>query len=143
MIPYTVTVEADDNPAGNKMVIRLETTATGARVLEVAIVAGSGGTVSSLSFPHVSLDILISAFTAPDGRLPDAPEATAAPGGTKAAKRGSGDRSYRRMPDPTELVTAYRQASSVTELASRYGVPRHTMNGWLSRLRQKGLLVGR
>jgi len=52
-------------------------------------------------------------------------------------------RQYRRMPDPAELVVAYNEATSVTELAGRYEVPRHTMNGWLARLRRDGLIVAR
>ncbi|MCA2218762.1 hypothetical protein [Jidongwangia harbinensis] len=142
MARFTVTVEADDDPAGSKMTIRLEASSAGARVLEVAIVAGEGGSVSSEAFPPVSLERLVSAFTAPSGTF------HAANGGPPVRPKArpanaKSERSYRRMPDPAELLSAYQNADSVTGLARRYGVPRHTMNGWLSRLRRMGLLASR
>jgi hypothetical protein len=59
----------------------------------------------------------------------------------KAAAPADTGRQYRRMPDASELVGAYHEATSVTELAAQYEVPRHTMNGWLARLRRQGLIV--
>jgi hypothetical protein len=47
-------------------------------------------------------------------------------------------RAYRRMPD--DVVEVYRQAGGATALARHYGVPRHTAQGWLRRLRQQGAL---
>jgi len=58
-------------------------------------------------------------------------------GRTAAAGKGTG-RAYRRLPD--DLASVYRQTSSATALADLYGVPRHTVNGWLRRLRDQGLV---
>ncbi len=57
-----------------------------------------------------------------------------------AAQASSGRRAYRRMPDPSEVLDAYRQVGGTTALARHYGVPRHTATGWLRRLRSMGQL---
>jgi hypothetical protein len=58
----------------------------------------------------------------------------------KAAKAGEGDiRAYRRMPD--DVVNTYAQLHSITALAAHYGVPRHTAQGWMNRLRKQGLAL--
>lgn len=59
--------------------------------------------------------------------------------GRKAAKAAGSERAvraYRRMPD--DVVEVYRQAGGATAMANHYGVPRHTAQGWLRRLRQQG-----
>jgi hypothetical protein len=45
-------------------------------------------------------------------------------------------RAYRRMPD--DIIEVFHQAGGATALARHYGVPRHTAQGWLRRLRQQG-----
>ena len=47
-------------------------------------------------------------------------------------------RAYRRMPPNDEVVAAYYQVGTINELADFFGVPRHTANGWLRRLRSEG-----
>jgi len=59
--------------------------------------------------------------------------------GDAAATKAS--RAYRRMPDQRELVAVVRKASSVNAIAEHFEVPRHTVNGWLRRLRALGLLA--
>lgn len=59
--------------------------------------------------------------------------------GRKAAKAAGSERAvraYRRMPD--DVVEVYRQSGGATAMANHYGVPRHTAQGWLRRLRQQG-----
>jgi hypothetical protein len=56
---------------------------------------------------------------------------------------GEGTRPYRRMPEPTEVLTAYEQVGSITGLAEHFGVPRHTVTSWARRLRQQGYPIGR
>jgi hypothetical protein len=60
----------------------------------------------------------------------------------EAAAVGSGShdgrRAYRRMPD--DVVEVYQASGGATALARHYGVPRHTAQGWLRRLRQQGSL---
>jgi len=52
----------------------------------------------------------------------------------------TGRRAYRRMPEASEVLDAYRQVGGTTALARHFGVPRHTATGWLRRLRSMGLL---
>ena len=47
-----------------------------------------------------------------------------------------GARAYRRMPE--DILEVFGQAGGATALANHYGVPRHTAQGWLRRLRQQG-----
>lgn len=58
----------------------------------------------------------------------------------KAAKATNGDiRAYRRMPD--DVLNTYAELHSITALATHYGVPRHTAQGWMNRLRKQGLAL--
>jgi hypothetical protein len=59
---------------------------------------------------------------------------------TTAAAQSNGRRAYRRMPESSEVLDAYRQVGGTTALARHFGVPRHTATGWLRRLRGQGLL---
>lgn len=45
-------------------------------------------------------------------------------------------RAYRRMPQPDELQKTYERIGTVTGVARHYGVPRHTAQGWMTRLRK-------
>ncbi|MGC9670790.1 hypothetical protein ACNTMW_30110 [Planosporangium sp. 12N6] len=74
--------------------------------------------------------------TAPAKKAPAHPRQTKA----DSAQTANGRRAYRRMPDSTELLAAYREVGGTTALARHYGVPRHTATGWLRRLRMQGLL---
>ena len=56
---------------------------------------------------------------------------------TTGRAQGAG-RAYRRTPD--DIVEVFNQAPSASTLARHYGVPRHTVQGWLRRLRSEGLL---
>ncbi|WP_131817321.1 hypothetical protein [Nocardia salmonicida] len=49
-------------------------------------------------------------------------------------------RPYRRMPDVDELRSLYEDLGTVTALAKHYGVPRHTAQGWMGRLRKQAQL---
>jgi hypothetical protein len=226
MTGYTLTIVPDDSDNAVKTTVRVDTSSGIARVIELVVSAGEGGTLSPRELPAVNFEALISALSPPpsastaavsggpqqvvtgelpargaqngsapgavgtggDAVLPGIPTqpsgepseedagsaATTAKTRKAAAARAKGGgagrsgrsgrsgrgrsakpsagaasngrtaageaRAYRRMPDQSELIDAYRQASSVTGLAEQYGVPRHTMNGWLGRLRQQGLL---
>jgi hypothetical protein len=51
----------------------------------------------------------------------------------KAAAQTAGGRAYRRMPEDFRAV--YDQTSSPAALAEHYGVPRHTAQGWIRRVK--------
>jgi hypothetical protein len=55
----------------------------------------------------------------------------------------AGERPYRRMPDPDTIMKAYRKVGTVSGLADRFEVPRHTVNHWARRLRSQGYDIGR
>lgn len=48
-----------------------------------------------------------------------------------STERASTERAYRRMPD--DFAVVYEHNSSPTVMADHYGVPRHTVNGWIRR----------
>jgi len=54
-----------------------------------------------------------------------------------------GERPYRRMPDPEAIMKVYRKVGTVSGLADRFEVPRHTVNHWARRLRSQGYAIGR
>jgi hypothetical protein len=70
----------------------------------------------------------------PSGRAATSRVAQKAAGGGAATP----SRAYRRMPD--DLATVYRRAGSTSTVAEHYQVPRHTVNGWLRRLREQGAI---
>jgi hypothetical protein len=52
------------------------------------------------------------------------------------------ERVYRRMPEVDVLRDVYRQARTITGVAEHFGVPRHTAQGWITRLRRRGVDIG-
>jgi hypothetical protein len=56
----------------------------------------------------------------------------------KTARGGGGARAYRRMPE--DLATVFTRVGGASAAAEHYGVPRHTVQGWLRRLRAQGVL---
>ena len=54
---------------------------------------------------------------------------------TKPSKKATapGGRMYRRMPE--DLSAVYQQANTAAAVADHYGVPRHTAQGWIRRLK--------
>lgn len=89
---------------------------------------------------QVDLDILLQAFAGRQlegtthSRVPSPAAATPSVSGRKR------DRAYRRMPDPAEVKAAYLASRTITGVAEHYGVPTHTAQGWISRLRRKGVI---
>lgn len=49
-------------------------------------------------------------------------------------------RAYRRMPAQDDVLAAWNDTHSATQVANHFGVPRHTATGWLRRLRQMGVI---
>lgn len=94
----------------------------------------------------IDLERLASAFaTTYDGVSPM--PSTAGAGPHHAADQVSEDdagrgrtRAYRRIPDADELKNVYLETRSITGVADRFGVPVHTAQGWISRMRRKGVI---
>jgi hypothetical protein len=55
---------------------------------------------------------------------------------TGSAAESRSGRAYRRMPAAEELRATYEQIGTVTGVAKHYGVPRHTAQGWMARIRK-------
>jgi hypothetical protein len=45
-------------------------------------------------------------------------------------------RAYRKAPDPAELEAAYLESGTINGVAEHFGVPVHTAQGWISRMRR-------
>jgi hypothetical protein len=80
------------------------------------------------------------ARTAPAKKAPSRSRQTKGERTAAPAQSTSGRRAYRRMPEPGDVLAAYREVGGTTALARHYGVPRHTATGWLRRLRNQGML---
>lgn len=121
------------------------------RVTELIIRAGGEGSLDSANLPIVDLllralstDVLppsgtVAAATVAPGRRA-ASAATRAPSGRPSRSRRArqSGRAYRRMPEPTDVLSAYQETGTITGLAEYFDVPLHTVKGWTRRLRQMG-----
>lgn len=165
MSSYTITITPDDTTNASAT-LRVNLGAAGARITELTVRAGDGEGFAPEELPGFELSRLIGAI-APSRIIDSAAlPATGAPaavlharagedgsgraGRTRtpakktarkaAAKKGAASqreaRAYRRMPD--DIVEVFHEAGGATALANHYGVPRHTAQGWLRRLRQQG-----
>jgi hypothetical protein len=63
--------------------------------------------------------------------------------GVESPQKSNGERAYRRMPDPDEIMNAYTEVGTVSGLAEYFGVPKYTVNHWARRLRGQGFEIGR
>lgn len=145
MVMYTVTIEPTEGfcPGGAKAVLHVELGSAGADIVEMAFTATvSGGFMnddeSAIAWREVfgalgaSVQPRQSGQSTPIRNSPDV-----------LVHADDGDvqvrsRAYRRMPDADELRAAFDRIGTVTGLAKHYGVPRHTAQGWMARLRRSG-----
>ncbi|HEX6686458.1 MAG TPA: hypothetical protein VF062_27045 [Candidatus Limnocylindrales bacterium] len=54
-----------------------------------------------------------------------------------------GQRPYRRMPDPGDIMSAYTRIGTISGLADHFDVPQYTATHWARRLREQGYDIGR
>lgn len=165
MSTYNITITPQDDPRIQTTVsVEVEGSGRAVRVTEMTVRAVQGAGLPGARLPAVDVELLLRAILPPvgedeppartgrRGRVPAgkavrAKRATAERRGSKrtsaaATRRGekasTGDmRAYRRMPE--DLADRYQELSSITALATHYGVPRHTAQGWMNRLRKQGL----
>jgi hypothetical protein len=152
MTEYLVTIEPIGEANDAKTVVHVDASGRAPQIRRVEFSATPDHDGSNLAFPQVDLTRLAAAFSTRGEPAAETPAPIVRRGRStgvgksrskKAADDASDSRVYRKMPDATELVGAYHDANSVGELADIYGVPRHTMNGWLARLRRQGLIERR
>jgi hypothetical protein len=161
---YNITITPQDDPRVQTTVsVEVEGTGRAVRVTEMTVRAAEGAGLPGARLPAVDVELLLRAILPPaeeepprPGRRGRAPAAkarraaaapaaerratkrTAAAARRAAKKASTGDmRAYRRMPD--DLAKTYQELGSITGLAAHYGVPRHTAQGWMNRLRKQGL----
>ncbi len=161
MASYTITITPEDSE-GVTTTLRLDVTQGVATLTDMHLHAGTG--LSAGELPAIDYPMLLQAVgqatggptptatasrTTGRGRQPakrvrqvaaqPAKAARAKVATKKTARAGGGEtRAYRRMPE--DLATAYQRIGGAGALAEHYGVPRHTVQGWLRRLRADGVL---
>jgi hypothetical protein len=163
MTSYTITI-TPEGADGTTTTLRLDVTRGAATLTDVHLHAGTG--LSAGQLPTIDYAMLLRAVgqeggpakataarkTAGRGRPPakaarraakasaEPAKATRARVAAKKTARGAGGagRAYRRMPD--DLATVYQRIGGASAVAEHYGVPRHTVQGWLRRLRSQGVI---
>jgi hypothetical protein len=161
MASYTITITPEDAD-GATTTLRLDVTRGVATLTDMHLHAGTG--LSAGELPKIDYPMLLQAVGQATGGATGVATARKATGrGRQPAKRarqaaaqpakatrarvaakksalaGGGEaRAYRRMPE--DLVGVYQRIGGASAVAEHYGVPRHTVQGWLRRLRADGVL---
>lgn len=161
MVEYIVTItpvtgdgEAEKQSSRTTMRICAEDGHVYAKELTVRV--GEDARLGPGDLLQVDLDLLMQAFVVKRPTTEVAPGVSAVgavrpyqaavsalPNAAPVAPNGApvkSDRVYRRMPDPAELKDVFLQNRTITGVAQHYGVPTHTAQGWITRLRRKGVL---
>jgi hypothetical protein len=140
MSGYTVTISpwgGRRRRPGAPTTVEVSTDPATARVTELTVHAPTGG-LSPDKLPVIDYQTLVAALN-PQRATPNPLPATA--GRATAAPARAATRAYRRMPDAREVVAVWRKGRKVMVVAEHFGVPRHTANGWLRRLRGQGVIT--
>lgn len=147
-----------------RLTMYIDTGAPGPRVTGVAVSSSDAEGLTAENIPRVDLAAVVEALAArlpaesgrPQRYSPEISRSApsrAEPAGKSAAPDAAGPatalpltnvnsvepepgRAYRKMPDPAELRENLQKIGTVTGLAKYYGVPRHTAQGWVGRLRK-------
>ena len=167
MTSYTITITPEDAD-GTTTTLRLAVTGGTATLTDVHLHAGAG--LSAGQLPAIDYALLLRAVgqktgrptkttaartTSGRGRQPATRTRRTAPAAAQPAKAtrsraaakktarsgGAAARAYRRMPE--DLATVYKRTGAATAVAKHYAVPRHTVQGWLRRLRSQGTIPAR
>jgi hypothetical protein len=156
MARYTVVIRPEDAGDGSRgeATVVVETASRTPRIVEMTIRASSVNGVSAVTMPSIDLEGVVRALSAGVRAAEPASASTAHPTPSSAptmvveasdaadASRGPeaparrSDRPYRQMPPAEDLQAVYDRVGTVTGMAAHYGVPRHTAQGWMARLRK-------
>jgi hypothetical protein len=160
---YTVTIrEHRDEVSPDdqvQTVLRIDLTPPQPRIVEISVQSCTDIPLDPASLPRPDLAGIAAALTAADapvGQSATTVDSTTAKSTLKDASdrsRDAGDatvstkrldgahqapgRAYRKMPPVDELMSAFEDSGTVSGLARHYGVPRHTAQGWMTRIRRK------
>jgi hypothetical protein len=163
MTSYTITI-TPEGADGTTTTLRLDVNRGAATLTDVHLHAGAG--LSAGQLPTIDYAMLLRAVGQEGGAPAKATAARKAAGRGRPAKvarraakaaaepvkstrarvaakkttrtAGGAGRAYRRMPD--DLATVYQRIGGASAVAEHYGVPRHTVQGWLRRLRSQGVI---
>jgi hypothetical protein len=167
MTSYSITITPEDAD-GATTTLRLDVTRGVATLTDMHLHAGAG--LSAGQLPTIDYAMLLRAVgqetgavtkaavagkAAGRGRQPAKRARRAAPAAAqpakatrarvaakKTARAGGGEsRAYRRMPE--DLAAVFKRIGGAAAVAEHYAVPRHTVQGWLRRLRAEGVLPAR
>jgi len=165
-----VTEDGFSGPAG-QMMVRVDIDGGHTTVKELTMRAHEGSGLAAA--PYVNVEMLVAAFTPPEGAPATAPRRSPVPTSeraepkatarssrgrgaatrnsrTAAGRRGTGGtanhlragRAYRKAPDLAELEAAYLKTGTIAGVADEFGVPVHTAQGWITRMRRKNSASG-
>jgi hypothetical protein len=148
--------------------VRVSTAGGTPRIIELSISSGSSNGLEVDDLPPVDLGMLVRAFSfdvrhanlepkqvAPSKnsvnvRASKASEENRQPRDARTKKeknvkpdtRTSDDpqaRAYRKMPEADKVLTVLEEVGTVTAMAQHFGVPRHTAQGWMQRIRRQSV----
>lgn len=164
MTSYTITITPEGTD-GTTTTLRLDVTRGVSTLTDVHLHAGAG--LSAGQLPAVDYALLLRALgqetvdstkapaargTTSRGRRPTKRTSRPTPGtepakpartrvaAKKTARGAAGEgRAYRRMPE--DLATVFNSVGRASAVAEHYGVPKHTVQGWLRRLRGQGVIA--
>jgi hypothetical protein len=151
----TITPVASDGSgteARPSMIVRVEVSDGEPHIVELSARAPAGTDLASGDLPPIDLKRLAQVFSdgtavrrtaTPSTRRTVARPPAPTPNRTRSVKETEvrTARAYRRMPDPESLKKAYAEIGSIAGVAKHYGVPTHTAQGWIGRLRRLGMAV--
>jgi hypothetical protein len=143
-------------------IVRIDVQGERVLVRELTVRASQGAGLDTAESPYVDFELLLKAFVRPTGSTPlaepavrqvknasakpapvdkvpsQAKHVSTTPRAVTETATGMGPgRIYRRAPAPSVLAAVYQETHSIAGVADRFGVPTHTAQGWISRLRQK------
>jgi len=131
-------------PAGSELIPDQELLADLGRLIRAFSEGADGGRTAAIGLPGQPR-VTPSAVGPVRGRERGAGEAPSLSAAAEEGARGTvvpAERAYRRMPDVAALLEAYEQTRTITGVAEHFGVPRHTAQGWITRLRRRGIAIG-
>jgi hypothetical protein len=157
----TIVPVTDDDLAGplSQTSVRVEIDNGRSTVTELIMRAPDGSGLANGELPYVDFETLLRAFVPKAAAAEPAPRQRparktvpkAVPKKAAATSRSTGrtrsakakvthlpaGRAYRRAPQVEELEAVYAETGSITGVAKHFGVPAHTAQGWISRLRRR------
>lgn len=149
MAQYIVTVtpvlgSGGDEEEASRTTMRVIAENGQAYIKELTVRVAENARLGPGEVMQVDLDILLQAFARRQPEQAARGLVTVTKSRTHSAHSSRGgskaDRAYRRMPDPAEVKATYLASRTITGVAEHYGVPTHTAQGWVSRLRRKGVI---